>query len=119
MGRDWLTNIRLDWGNICTIQANPTRLQKVLDKYKTVFQDGLGLVKNTTAKIHVDETAQPRFCRPRIVPYAVRGKLNAEIDHLAKSGIIEPVEFSDWAAPIVPVVKTDDPYAFVETIKSR
>ena len=45
--------------------------------------------------------------------------MNAEIDRLAKSGIIEPVEFSDWAAPNVPVVKTDDPYAFVETIKSR
>ena len=33
--------------------------------------------------------------------------MNSEIDRLAKSGIIEPVEFSDWAAPIVPVVKTD------------
>ena len=33
--------------------------------------------------------------------------MNAEIDRLAKRAIIEPVEFSDWAAPIVPVVKTD------------
>ena len=74
MGRDSLTNIRLDWENICTIQANPTWLQKVLDKHKTVFQDGLGLVKNTTAKIHVDETAQPQFCRLRIVPYAFKRK---------------------------------------------
>ena len=33
--------------------------------------------------------------------------MNAEIDRLAKSGIIEPVEFSDRVAPIVPVVMTD------------
>ena len=91
MGRDWLTKIRLDWENKCNIQANPTWLQKVLDKHKKKFQDGLGLVKNTTAKIHVDETAQPRFCRLRIVPYALRGKVTIEIDWLAKSGIIEPV----------------------------
>ena len=33
--------------------------------------------------------------------------MNAEIYRLAKSGIIEPVEFSDWAAPIVLAIKTD------------
>ena len=107
MGSDWLTKIRSDWENICNIQANPTWLQKVLYKHIFFFQDALGLVKNTTAKIHVDETAQPRFYRSRIVTYALRGKVNAKIDCLAKSGIIEQVEFSDWAAPIVPVAKTD------------
>ena len=107
MERDWPTKIRLDWGNICNIQANPTWLQKILEKHKTVFKDGLGLVKNTTTKIHVDQTAQPRFCVARFVPYALREKANAKIDGLAKSGIIKPVEFSDWEIPIVLLVKTD------------
>ena len=33
--------------------------------------------------------------------------MNLETDRLAKAGIIKPVEFSDWAAPIVPVLKPD------------
>ena len=30
-----------------------------------------------------------------------------ELDRLEEEGIIEPVTFSDWAAPIVPVLKAD------------
>ena len=58
-------------------------------------------------QIHVDETPPPRFCRPIILPYALRGNMNVKIDYLAKSGIIQPEEFSDWAASIVLVVKRD------------
>ena len=49
----------------------------------------------------------PRFCKPRTVPYALRGRVEQELDCLERDGIIQPVEFSEWAAPIVPVVKTD------------
>ena len=35
----------------------------------------------------------------------MRAKVEQELDHLHKQGIIEPVQFSDWAVPIVSVLK--------------
>ena len=85
----------------------PSALHKALQKHATVFKDELGEVNGTTAKIHVDPQAQPCFCKPRTVPYALQGKVEQELDRLERDGIIQPVEFSEWAAPIVPIVKTD------------
>ena len=33
--------------------------------------------------------------------------VDAELDKLVKQGILTPVQFSEWAAPIVPVLKSD------------
>lgn len=33
--------------------------------------------------------------------------VNQALERLETAGIIEPIEFSEWAAPIVPVVKRD------------
>ena len=41
------------------------------------------------------------------MPYAMRMKVEAELDRLQEQGIIEPVTFSDWAATIVPTLKRD------------
>ena len=109
LGRDWLQKLRLDWASLCRIQAAPSKkLPKLLEQHAELFTDELGVVKGTTAKIHVDSEAQPRFCRPRTVPYALREKVDREIERLEKDGVIEPVQFSDWAAPVVPVVKPDN-----------
>ena len=37
----------------------------------------------------------------------MRGKVKEELKHLVTEGIIEPVHFADWVAPIVPIVKSD------------
>ena len=79
----------------------------ILDRHAAVFKDELGLVKDVAAKIHVDDAAQPRFYKPRTVPYALRAKVDQELERLERAGVIEPVLFSDWAAPIVPVLKRD------------
>ena len=91
LGRDW------NWKELHHLQSSPpVTLADVLNQHAE-----LGTVKGSTARIHVDPEVQPRFCRPRPVPYALQNKVEVE------QGVIEPVQFSDWAAPIVPVVKRD------------
>ncbi len=55
----------------------------------------------------MEESATPRFCKARTVPYALKVKVEEELDRLVEEGIIEAIQFSEWAAPIVPVVKLD------------
>ena len=105
-GRDWLQHIRLDWKTLNHVGTSPT-LEGLLDRHKALFRDELGTVKGTSAKLHVDPQSRPRFYKPRPVPYAMRERIEQEIDRLKQEGVIRPVEFSDWAAPIVPVLKSD------------
>ena len=108
MGRDLLQQIRLDWHSLHQIQSNlNSSLEALLTKHQAVFAEGLGKVKGFTAKLHVSPDAQPCFYKPRPVPHSLRTKLEKELKHLESLGIIEPVQFSDWAVPIVPVLKTN------------
>ncbi len=108
LGRDWLAELCLDWKELHRVHMVPRRrLQTLLESHPEVFKDELGTLKYVKATIHVDSEAKPRFCRPRSVPYALRGKVAKELERLEQSGVIEPVPFSDWAAPIIPVVKGD------------
>lgn len=64
-------------------------------------------MKGVKAHIYIEPDVKPRYFKPRPVPYALREKIESELDRLVKEGTIKPVEFSEWAAPIVPIVKED------------
>ena len=106
LGRDWLAALKLDWKEIFVVHAQRS-LQDVLDAHKEVFAEGLGTVKGVTAAIHVDPTAPPQFHKARPLPYTLQKKVERELERLESQGVIEPVQFSDWAAPVVPVIKGD------------
>ena len=72
-----------------------------------MFQEGLGTMKGFAAKIYVDPNAAPRYYPARPVAYAFREMVEQELEHLTRDGVLEPVEVSEWAAPIVPVLKQD------------
>ena len=112
IGWDWMMHIRLDWKKFALDLNNlqpapPTALQDILQKHAAFFREELGLVRGTTAKIHMDATAQPRFCKARTVPFALRVKVDEELQRLQRTGVISPVRFSEWTTPIVPVTKRD------------
>ena len=96
----------MDWEALHQV-GTPLTLADLLDRHKALFRNELGTVKGTSAKLHVDPQTKPRFYKPRPVPYPMRERVGQEIDRLKHEGILQPVEFSDWAAPIIPVLKND------------
>ena len=106
MGRDWLAVFCLNWKEIYYIEN--CSIQSVLQRFTDVFKEGLGTLKGYEAKIHINPDVVPRFCKARTVPYALRARVEDELERLVELGVIEPVQFADWAAPIVPVMKSDN-----------
>ncbi len=74
------------------------------------------MLKRVLAKLHIALNVQPRFCKARSVHYALRHKLEAELERLQKEDVNTPVQFSNWAASTVPVLKDDGIVNYVETI---
>ena len=107
-GREWLYEINLDWNTIKSIRTSTSiDLNKLFDEYKELFDDQLGEINNYEVKLELKPDVTPKFCRARQVPFALKNRVETEIDRLEKEGIIEKVESSDWATPVVPVVKPD------------
>ena len=49
----------------------------------------------------------PKFCKAHTIPLALKEKVEAELERLESLGIIVPVQHSNWAAPVVPVLKAN------------
>ena len=84
-----------------------SKLDEVLSEHKEVFQEELGVFKNVKATLHVRPDTTPKFCKPRSVLFALREPIEKELDRLVQQGVLEKVEYSEWAAPIVAVMKPD------------
>ena len=53
----------------------------------------------------VQDNAKPQFFKARSVPYAIKEAVGQELDRLESSGILEKVDHSHWASPIIVVPK--------------
>ena len=82
LGRDWLHKIKLDWQELYHTQVTQPSVQTVLDKYKQVFNNEIGTVKDTAAKFQIDSEAMPKFYKPRPVPYSMRDLVEKKLEHL-------------------------------------
>ena len=85
----------------------PAGLKEILDKHTTVFSSKLGTLKGVKVKLQTKPDVTPQFFKARTIPLALREKVEAELERLESLGIIIPVQHSEWAAPVVPVLKQD------------
>ena len=82
-------------------------VDEVLTKHIKVFANELGTLTGYKTKLNVDSTTIPRFCKARTVPYTLKPLVESELNRLESESFISPVQFSHWAAPIVPIIKKE------------
>lgn len=59
------------------------------------------------ANISVLNGARPIFCRPCTIPFAMQALVAQELQSFERNETLSAVQTSEWAAPIVPVLKKD------------
>ena len=105
-GRNWLNEIKLDRSFIHFV-FDTNQIDSLLKKYRDVFKEGCGSFSDAPVTLHLNSQISPKYIKARQVPYALRQKVIEEMDRLESEGIIEPVQFLEWATPCVPVIKSD------------
>ena len=90
--------VKLAAPNESYVQTNQ-KLQDVLDKHADLFQRKLGKFNGPPVTLHIDERVPPCFSNPCTVPFALKEKIEKELDHLQSLGIIEPVGSPDCSHP--------------------
>jgi len=65
----------------------------------------INLVKCGKVSLVLKDGAKPVFCRPRGIAFGLRDKVQDELQRLVDENVLIKVEQSDWATPIVPVLK--------------
>ena len=117
LGRDWLYAIRLDWQSLFRVANDeplPSDARSLLGSLKRlelefpdVFSSGLGRYKPRKVSLQVDPSAPAKFFKHRPPPLALKKDIEEELDRQVQLGILRPVPTSEWAAPVVPVKKSN------------
>ena len=98
-GRDWLCSLfdQNDVLNVFNLNAemHDNALSKLLNQNEAVFENAQRKLNNITGKLYLKNDAKPVFCKARSLPYAMKAKVEAELERLQEMGIVEPVSWSD------------------------
>ena len=92
MGQDWLREIRLDWRTVAKVTATShppgplaDEVEALQDRYAEGLEETLGTITPFFATLSIKPDTRPKFCKPRPVPFALREKVEAELDRLESS----------------------------------
>lgn len=108
-GRDMIRKLKMDCGPLVNLVCKNVqlKLEQILSENEEIFRDETGNCSTLQATLKLKEEATPKFCKARPVPYALKASIQEELQSKIDSGILKPIQHSDWATPIVAVKKAN------------
>ncbi|XP_044764532.1 uncharacterized protein K02A2.6-like [Coccinella septempunctata] len=107
LGRDFISAFNIKFQAVNHIANNNTWIEKLKLKFPDVFTDKIGCFNKFKLKLFLEENSVPKVFKARPLPYALKEKVERELNRLVDINILTPIEHSDWGTPIVPVLKED------------
>lgn len=87
------------------VRQEPPEIIRAINEYMVLFDSTLGVYTGPPIDLTISPTVKPRFFRPRPVPISLKKQVEEEIGKLVEQGVFSPIEFSEWATPLVVVRK--------------
>jgi transposase InsO family protein len=106
-GDDWLSRLlAVDVHQVQSV-GDDVRCKEFLESIQgcEIFRPELGDVKPYEGTLDLKEDYRPKFCSARKVPFAVKDLLGKELDRLEQEGTLVRVDHSEFASPVVPILK--------------
>lgn len=111
LGRDFMAKFKfgltpINNTRICSVSNQcSSEVLQLMREYSDLFSKELGKFNKFDVELKLKQGVVPKFFKPRTVPFALKSRVEDEIDRLVGLGILVPVNFSRYATPIVPVLK--------------
>lgn len=106
MGRNWFPALKIQLSGLHHLSPRQ-QVRKVLQAHEAVFKSDITGYTGPPVKLELKEPTTPRFLKARTIPFALHPVVECQLMALQKQGILEPVQHSTWATPVVVVRKTD------------
>ncbi|XP_049511924.1 uncharacterized protein LOC125940178 [Dermacentor silvarum] len=96
LGRNWFRPLGIGLHGIQQLNV-----EDVTSRFSEVFRSDLPGFNGPPVHIELKDDAKPTFLKSRTVPLALKDDVAKEVDRLVQQGVWEPVEYSNWATPLV------------------
>nr|XP_029719642.1 uncharacterized protein K02A2.6-like [Aedes albopictus] len=83
-------------------------VKALVQRYANLYDDSIGKIRGLSAKLRLKPDTVPVYIKARPVPFSLRGAVEQELEKLVKDGVLEKVNHSAWATPVVPVMKANN-----------
>lgn len=105
-GRDWMQAFEVT--QTCVHRVDKKQIGKMLEAFPKLTSPGVGTLPSPhVMTVEFKSDPKPVFFRPRSLPYALADAVKLELRTMLDNGLLEQVQHSEWAHPIVPVMKSD------------